>query len=217
MAKAYDRLEWNFLRATMTSMNFPINLINTIMNCVSTVSFSILVNGKPTEKFVPERGLRQGDPLSPYLFIICVDVFSALIKNAQQNELIHGVKIAPGAPEITHLFFADDSLMICRANKEETTQIQSIITQYQMASGQMVNYNKSELVFSKKVHQTMKTDIQTILPMTIVSHYPKYLGQPTQIGRSKAQVFNFIQDKLWKKLKGWKEKKSVFCREGHTY
>jgi hypothetical protein len=214
MAKAYDRLEWNFLRATMTSMNFPINLINTIMNCVSTVSFSILVNGKPTEKFVPERGLRQGDPLSPYLFIICVDVFSALIKNAQQNELIHGVKIAPGAPEITHLFFADDSLMICRANKEETTQIQSIITQYQMASGQMVNYNKSELVFSKKVHQTMKTDIQTILPMTIVSHYPKYLGQPTQIGRSKAQVFNFIQDKLWKKLKGWKEKNLSFAGRG---
>ncbi|KAK2367272.1 putative mitochondrial protein [Trifolium repens] len=83
-----------------------------------------------------------------------------------------------------------------------------------MASGQLVNYNKSELVFSKKVQHSMKQDIQQILPMTIVSHYPKYLGQPTQIGRSKAQVFNFIQDKLWKKLKGWKEKNLSFAGRG---
>ncbi|MCH93433.1 putative ribonuclease H protein, partial [Trifolium medium] len=150
MAKAYDRLEWDFLKKTMESMNFPQNIVNTIMKCVSTVSFSILVNGKPTKTFLPERGLRQGDPLSPYLFIICADVLSALITQAQQSQLIHGVKIAPGAPEITHLFFADDSLMFCRANQEETTQMHSILTQYQHASGQLVNYHKSELIFSKK-------------------------------------------------------------------
>ncbi|MCH84190.1 putative ribonuclease H protein, partial [Trifolium medium] len=165
----------------MEAINFPQNLVNTIMKCVSTVSFSILVNGKSTNSFLLERGLRQGDPLPPYLFIICADVFSALITKAQQNKLIHGVKIAPEAPEITHLFFADDSLMFCRANKEETTQMQAIINQYQFASGQMVNYNKSELVFSKKVTHTMKTTIQQILPMNIVEHYSKYLGRGTLI------------------------------------
>jgi hypothetical protein len=151
MEKAYDRIEWDFLRATLTSMNFPPKLVNTIMCCVSTISFAILINGSPTRYFFPKRGLRQGDPLSPYLFIICADVLSAMISKAHSEKLIQGVKIAPTAPEITHLFFADDSLMFCRANKEETSHIQAIITQYQMASGQMVNYNKSEIIFSKKV------------------------------------------------------------------
>ncbi|GAU35043.1 hypothetical protein TSUD_30090 [Trifolium subterraneum] len=214
MAKAYDRLEWNFLKATMESMNFPQTMVNTIMKCVSTVSFSILVNGTPTNTFFPKRGLRQGDPISPYLFIICADVLSALITKAQQSKLVHGVKVAPGAPEITHLFFADDSLMFCRANKEETSQIRSIITQYQQASGQLVNYHKSELIFSKKVPQTMKQTIHHILPMAIVDHYSKYLGRPTYIGRSKTQVFNFIQDKIWKKLKGWKENYLSFAGRG---
>jgi hypothetical protein len=134
MAKAYDRLEWGFLRATMESMGFPQNLTNTIMLCVSTVSFSILINGKPSKSFQPERGLRQGDPLSPYLSILCADVLSTLITKARERKLIHGVKIAPGTPEITHLFFADDSLMFCRATKDEANTMKQIITQYQQAS-----------------------------------------------------------------------------------
>jgi hypothetical protein len=189
-------------------------MIRTIMDCVSTVSFSILINGNPTKSFSPKRGLRQGDPLSPYLFIICVDVLSALLNKAQQDKVIHGVKIAPGAPEITHLFFADDSLMFCRANEEEATQVQRIITRYQLASGQMVNYNKSELIFSKRVPPPIKENIQQILPMSIVTHYSKYLGQPTHMGRSKNHTFNYIADKVWKKLKGWKEKNLSFAGRG---
>jgi hypothetical protein len=77
---------------------------------VSTVNFSILINGSPSKQFKPQRGLRQGDPLSPYVLIIFVDVLSGLIAQGQQNHLIHGVKIAPRAPEVTHLLFADDSL-----------------------------------------------------------------------------------------------------------
>ncbi|GAU30599.1 hypothetical protein TSUD_392900 [Trifolium subterraneum] len=100
------------------------------------------------------------------------------------------------------------------ANEAETNQIKSIITQYQNASGQLVNYNKSELIYSKKVPQAMKLTIQQILPMKVVDHYSKYLGQPTFIGKSKKQVFNFIQDKVWKKLKGWKEKNLSFAGRG---
>jgi exonuclease III len=214
MAKAYDRLEWSFIRATLESMNFPLTMVNTIMKCVTTVSFSILINGIPTKPFCPQRGLRQGDPLSPYLFILCADVFSALISKAQSNKLIHGIKIVPRAPEITHLLFADDSLLFCRANEAEANQIKSIINTYQLASGQLVNYNKSEILFSKKVQSETKDEITKILPMTVVDHFNKYLGQPTHIGRSKPQVFNFIQDRVWKKLKGWKEKNLSFAGRG---
>jgi len=103
MAKAYDRVEWNFLQATMVSMGFPGNLIQTIMKCVSTVSFAILINGQPTKTFTPQRGLRQGDPLSPYLFLLCADVLSGLISQAQENKSIHGVRIANTTPKISHL------------------------------------------------------------------------------------------------------------------
>jgi hypothetical protein len=75
------------------------------MNCVSTVSFSILVNGQPFPYFNPLRGIRQGDPLSPYLFIICADVFSSMIIYKQNQSLIQGIAIAQTTPKATHLFF----------------------------------------------------------------------------------------------------------------
>lgn len=105
MAKAYDRIEWSFLNNTLITMGFPINLVNTIMRCVSTVSFSILINGQPSNDFTPHRGLRQGDPLSPYLFIICAEVLSGLIAKGQADGHIHGIQITNTALAISHLFF----------------------------------------------------------------------------------------------------------------
>jgi hypothetical protein len=80
-------------------------LVHTIMQCVSTVSFSILINGQPSDHFKPQRGIRQGDPLSPYLFILCADVFSGMFTKAQNQSLINGIAIAHDAPKISHLFF----------------------------------------------------------------------------------------------------------------
>jgi exonuclease III len=126
MAKAYDRLEWTFIDSTLTTMGFPRNLVQTIMRCITSVSFSILVNGQPSNKFIPHRGIRQGDPLSPYLFILCADVFSNMITNRQDQNLINGIQIAQHAPKISHLFFADDSLIFCIAKKEEALQLKDI-------------------------------------------------------------------------------------------
>jgi hypothetical protein len=211
MAKAYDRVEWKFLQTTLETMGFPHHLTDTIMNCVSNVSFSILVNGKPSQQFTPQRGLRQGDPLSPYLFIICANVLSGQILKAQQMGKIHGIKVAHGAPEVSHLIFADDSLFFCRANIKEAQEIKNIITEYQEASGQLVNMNKSEIMFSKHTPPHLKATINQTLPMQRVDQFSKYLGMPTQIGRSKARVFDYIQDRIWKKLKGWKEKHISFA------
>jgi exonuclease III len=98
MAKAYDKIEWVFLQHTLTTMGFPPNLVDTIMRCVTTVSFSILVNGNPSPEFKPHRGIRQGDPLSPYLFIICADVLSSMITHLQASNKIKGITIATNAP-----------------------------------------------------------------------------------------------------------------------
>jgi hypothetical protein len=103
MAKAYDRLEWSFIENTLLTMGFPSKLVQTIMLCVSTMSFSVLVNGHPSLSFKPHRGIMQRDPLSPYLFILCADVFSGLLTKNQDQYNINGIKIAQNAPKVSLL------------------------------------------------------------------------------------------------------------------
>jgi hypothetical protein len=130
MDKAYDRLEWTFIENTLTTMGFPSNPVHTIMKCVNTVSFSILVNGQPSHRFKPHRGIRQGDPLSPYLFIMCVDVFSGMLTKSENQSLIICIATAQDAHKISHLFFADDSIIFCKANKDEAVQLKTIFVEY---------------------------------------------------------------------------------------
>ncbi|XP_057452127.1 uncharacterized protein LOC130743933 [Lotus japonicus] len=206
MSKAYDRIEWSFLSSVMTSMGFPHNWVNLIMSCVSTVSFSIMLNGNPQENFVPNRGLRQGDPLSPYLFILCGEVFSALINRSIASKALSGIKIARNAPVISHLLFVDDSILFGRATVQEAECLKEILVTYERASGQVVNLDKSMLSVSRNVQQTSFDELKQLLGVKAVESYDKYLGLPTIIGKSKRQIFNFVKERVWKKLKGWKEK-----------
>jgi hypothetical protein len=211
MAKAYDRIEWVFLEKTLTSMGFPSKLINTIMQCVSTVSFSILVNGIPSPSFRPHRGIRQGDPLSPYLFILCADVLSSLISKLQTDNKIKGIAIATNAPHITHLFFADDSILFCRAKAAEANYIMGALNEYQRISGQQINLDKSEMIFSPHLHQQIQHEFHSIIPIQVTDSITKYLGMPTTFKRAKSQDFKFIMDRIWGKLKGWKERNLSFA------
>ena len=100
---------------------------------------------------IPCKGLRQGDPLSPCLFIICTKSLSFLIRRKERDGLLHGVKIAKGAPIISHLFFADDSFLFFRANINEASLIKQLLVVYGRASGQVVNFNKFSISFSANV------------------------------------------------------------------
>ena len=119
MSKAYDRVEWDFIKQLMKKMGFHEKWIELIMHCITSISYSILVNGVAYGSITPMRGLRQGDPISPYIFLLCANGFSSLINNATMNQRISGVSICRGCPKITHLFFADDSLLFCKANSQE--------------------------------------------------------------------------------------------------
>ena len=110
MSKAYDRVEWCFLEELMRKMGFHERWINLTMVCVKTVTYSILVNGEPRGLIHPSRGIRQGDPLSPFLFLLCTEGLNGLIKQAEVNGDIHGFSLYRRGPKLTHLLFADDSL-----------------------------------------------------------------------------------------------------------
>jgi hypothetical protein len=148
MSKTYDRVEWPFLEGMMRRMGFNENFVHLIMKCVPTVSYRFRVNGDLTDVVTPGRGLRQGDPISPYLFLLCAEGFSALLNKAENDGLICGIKLAPLAPRVNHLLFADDSLMLLEANIQGVETIKSILQIYEECSGQMINRDKSSVMFS---------------------------------------------------------------------
>ena len=103
LEKAYDRLEWSFIRDTLNLYKFRSRLISLIMSCVSSSFIFILVNGGALEPFYPSRGIRQDDPMSPYLFILCMEVLGALIEEKCKAKLWNYVKASQGSPEFSHI------------------------------------------------------------------------------------------------------------------
>ena len=190
----------------MTKLGFDVKICELIFRCISSVSYSLLYNGFPTATFVPSRGLRQGDPISPFLFLICAEGLSSLLQDAESKKFIHGVKIGRNVPPISHLFFADDTLLFTRATETEADHIMDILSVYELASGQKINLDKSEVSFSRNVCTDSQNMLLSKLNFRAVLDHGKYLGLPTFVGRSKKVVFQVIQDKLWKKVKGWKER-----------
>ncbi|XP_042944657.1 uncharacterized protein LOC122278542 [Carya illinoinensis] len=206
MSKAYDRVEWDFLESIMVQMGFETSWINLIMYCVTSVSFSVMLNGVPTGCIKPTRGLRQGDPLSPYLFLLCTEGLVSMLKQAALNSMIPGIQICRGAPAINHLLFADDSVIFCKADVQTNLELQRILKRYELASGQKLNMDKTSMVFSSNVSAPMQEEIRNMWGGSAIQQYEKYLGLPPMIGRKKANAFSDIKSRVWKKLQCWKEK-----------
>ena len=108
ISKAYDRVEWVFLKNILLRLGFQQLWVDLIMECVTSVSYSILVNGELEGVIYLSRGIRQGDPLSPYLFLFWVEGLNAILRIAATAEEIEGFSLCKRGPKITHLFFADD-------------------------------------------------------------------------------------------------------------
>ncbi|XP_042939392.1 uncharacterized protein LOC122274417 [Carya illinoinensis] len=149
MSKAYDRVEWGFLRVVLHKMGFCSQWVELVMRCIESVSYALLVNGEPQQEFLPSRGIRQGDPLSPYLFIMCAEALGNLIHKAGEDRLINGVPIGKSHLRISHLFFADDNLLFCKANVMEWNRMINLLRTYEMAFGQRLNLEKTSIIFSK--------------------------------------------------------------------
>ena len=142
----------------------------------------------------------------PIFFLLCTEAFSALIADANNSHELNGISICRGCPKVTHLFFADDNLLFCKAERQEGHKLVELLQQYEAASGQKINAVKSSVFFSQNTpHETRCEMLDILGPMQDTRH-GKYLGLPSVIGKSKNQVFAKIKEKVHKKLSGWKEK-----------
>ena len=128
-----------FLKQMMLKMGFAPTWVEMVMRCVRSVRFSVRLNGGLSDTFLPTRGLRRGDPLSPYLFLFCVEGFSALLRQAQIDKELASVSFGDG-PTITNFLFADDSVVFMEASQSNLMALRSVLQKYEVCSGQRVNF-----------------------------------------------------------------------------
>ena len=206
MCKAYDRLEWDFTRLVLERLGFHQKWVIWIMQCICTVSYSFLLNGSAQGSVIPSRGIRQGDPLSPYLFILCSEVLSGLCLKAQAEGHLPGIRVALGSPRVNHLLFADDTMFFCRSDQKSCLTLMSILHKYEEASGQMINTEKSAITFSRKTSEEAKVLTKQILKIQKEGGLGKYLGLPELFGRKKKDLFNLILDRIRQRALSWSSK-----------
>ena len=177
-----------------------------MMMCVTTVSYSVLINGEPKGRIVPSRGLHQGDPISPYLFLLCAEGLSAMIKKEEREGHQRGIAVCRGAPRISHLLFTDDSIVFCRATWEECDRVLKVLEDYQGDSRKKLNREKTSLYFSKNASGDVKNYVKEKLGARVVQHHEKYLELPPLVGKGKRKAFNRIKDQVGRKIAKWKGK-----------
>jgi hypothetical protein len=176
------------------------------MKCVTTVKYQTRVNGELSNEIIPERGLRQGDPLSPYLFLICAEGFSALLHQAERDGSLKGIKVCPNAPSVYHLLFADDSLILCWAKEGDARKLQDILNLYEECSRQMINRDKSTIMFSPNTRENDRVQVMQALNIQKQTMNDRYLGMLVHVGQRRSKVFAYLKERIWLRIQGWKEK-----------
>ncbi|CAH9105008.1 unnamed protein product [Cuscuta europaea] len=203
MSKAYDKVDWSFLDKILIKMGFHGCWVRMIMECVKTVKYYIQFDGDFLGPIIPGRGLRQGDPVSPYLFILIAEGLSALIRQAEKQRNIHGVAVCRRAPRVSHLFFVDDSFLFFKANMIECTAVKEILKEYEDNSGQAVNFTKSTLSFSPNIQEDFKGYCRNFFGVLQDGDNQRYLGLPSLIGRGKRAILGFLRDRIVQRIKSW--------------
>ena len=206
LEKAFDKVEWPFLLSIFKHFGFSDKWIQMISQCISTPSFFILINGSPAGFFTSNRGIRQGDPISPFLFILVTDVLSRLFLQKEADSSLQGIKIARNCPPISHLMFVDDLVVFSRANHDDLATVQSCLTQFQTWSGLSINKRKSAITFSRNVSPSCKISLRNLIGLNQPTSKNFYLGLPTHIQRGHQAQFNTILEKINSRISGWKAK-----------
>jgi hypothetical protein len=198
LAKAYDRVDWNYLEQVLVKLGFHRTWVQWIMSCVTTVRYTVRFNGVLLDTFQPTRGLRQGDPLSPYLFLFVADGLSKILQQGVTDRALEGLRVSRRAPEITSLLFADGSLLFFRASLEQTRWVKEALIRYCRATGQLINFDKCSILCNENKGAEVKDMLIRELNVRTVSFEAKYMGLPTPEGRMKVERFQALTERLTK-------------------
>ncbi|XP_074371302.1 uncharacterized protein LOC141712314 [Apium graveolens] len=188
-----------FVEGRLLTDNALIAFEDRVMNLVTSVFYSFVHNASVFGDVVPQRGVRQGDPISPYLYILCAEGLSSIIRRNEDARLLYGCVIARGVPAISHLLFADDCYFFFRANKPEANVMKRILDCYEDVSGQVINRLKSTIIFSPNTSDMDKEEVCEQLGVNVIQTPGTNLGMPRCIGRRKVATFSFLTERVQQK------------------
>ncbi|KAJ9701497.1 hypothetical protein PVL29_006726 [Vitis rotundifolia] len=205
LEKAYDHINWDFLLTVMQKMGFGEKWAGWIRWCISTASFSVLINGSPAGFFQSTRGLRQGDPISPYLFVLGMEALSCLINRAVRGGFLTGCRLrgrGGSGMQVSHLLFADDTLVFCEDSLEQMANLSWLLMWYEAISGLNINLNKSEILPVGRVENVEA--LASELGCKVGSIPSTYLGLPLGAPHKSVAVWDGVEERMRKRLALWK-------------
>ena len=170
------------------------------------MEYHFFINGQESFTFQPSRRIRQGDPLSPYLYILAANVLSCRIAKAEEDNQWQGIKICEESSPISHLFYADDSLLFLEANETQFQVAKSILEEFSLWTRQKINFTKSSLIFSLNTNHELRTSLSRQMGMNFSRRLGKYLGTQIDPGRNKSAIYNQILSAINSRTASWKEK-----------
>ncbi|XP_074277152.1 uncharacterized protein LOC141600800 [Silene latifolia] len=198
--KAYDTIEWKFVDQMLSALKFPPKFHQLIMACLTSPTYTLNLNGAHFGYFPGKRGLRQGDPISPLLFCICMEYLSRIMHYAANTWHFRYHTLCKSL-KLTHLLFADDLLMFCKGDSQSIMLLLRVMATFSAASGLKVNAAKSEVVFNG-VAANLKADIIQVSGFQEGTLPFKYLGIPIQPGRLLRRDCKILTDKIVRKIRG---------------
>ena len=201
--KAYDTINLESLDNVLKEMGFDDKWRRWIKACTSTARISILINGVPCKPFKMKRRIRQGDPLSPYLFVLMAEVLNRALTKAAEIELFQGVHVGSQNVSLSHLQFADDTLLFCEPKLELLINIKKILYSFQSFSGLAVNYDKSGLIVIDK-DEDWAVRAAELLKCRLIQLPITYLGVPLGANMKKSTSWQPIIDRIQHRLTSWK-------------
>jgi hypothetical protein len=205
LEKAYDHVSWSFLMYLLERCGFGVKWCNWIHFCISSVRFSVLINGTPCGFFPSSRGLRQGDSLSPLLFVLVMEALSRLMDRAVDRGYLEGFSVDNSNAfglKVSHMLFADDTLVFCGATRDQLYHLKGVMLCFEAVSGLRINLGKFEIVPVGPVADV--ENLVQVLGGRVGSLPMKYLGLPLGARYKSKEIWNPILEKMERRLAGWK-------------
>eukprot|EP00253_Pinus_taeda_P036625 PITA_36625 len=204
LANAFDRVRHSFLFVVLEKMGFATSFISLIKACITGPWISPLLNGRPGPSFQSSRGLRQGCPLSPYLFILMAESFCRALDYNHRMGLITGIKFDNGVKNINHSQFANDTLLMGGASNIIARRFKTLLDKYMSYSGGLINHLKSCIYgWNTLAHVLHRIACTLGVPCKLNWEQFTYLGMPVSAGNLKAIAWEVIIDKMKRKIQHW--------------